>query len=87
MSKLGTKGKPAVVKVQTEERAMEIMALCNARGWEVIVGIEPDEAENIDDVKKLERGVKPAFNFQSAPARNAPCPCGSGKQYKRCCGK
>jgi SEC-C motif domain protein len=20
-------------------------------------------------------------------ARNAPCPCGSGKQYKRCCGK
>jgi len=20
------------------------------------------------------------------PARNAPCPCGSGKKYKRCCG-
>lgn len=20
-------------------------------------------------------------------ARNAPCPCGSGKKYKRCCGK
>ncbi|MBX2923579.1 MAG: SEC-C domain-containing protein [Chitinophagaceae bacterium] len=19
--------------------------------------------------------------------RNAPCPCGSGKQYKRCCGR
>ena len=23
----------------------------------------------------------------SHPARNAPCPCGSGKKYKRCCGK
>ena len=21
-----------------------------------------------------------------APSRNAPCPCGSGKKYKRCCG-
>jgi SEC-C motif len=21
------------------------------------------------------------------PARNAPCPCGSGKKYKRCCGR
>ncbi len=23
----------------------------------------------------------------SRPGRNAPCPCGSGKKYKRCCGK
>ncbi len=22
-----------------------------------------------------------------APSRNAPCPCGSGKRYKKCCGK
>jgi hypothetical protein len=22
----------------------------------------------------------------ATPARNAPCPCGSGKKYKRCCG-
>ncbi|MEE8410160.1 MAG: SEC-C metal-binding domain-containing protein [Myxococcota bacterium] len=22
-----------------------------------------------------------------APGRNAPCPCGSGKKYKRCCEK
>jgi len=24
--------------------------------------------------------------MQTAPSRNAPCPCGSGKKYKRCCG-
>jgi hypothetical protein len=23
----------------------------------------------------------------STPSLNAPCPCGSGKKYKRCCGK
>ncbi|MBO4251054.1 MAG: SEC-C domain-containing protein [Clostridia bacterium] len=22
-----------------------------------------------------------------APKRNDPCPCGSGKKYKNCCGK
>jgi len=25
--------------------------------------------------------------MQTAPSRNAPCPCGSGKKYKRCCGQ
>ena len=24
---------------------------------------------------------------QDAPDRNAPCPCGSGKKHKKCCGK
>jgi uncharacterized protein len=24
---------------------------------------------------------------KKAPGRNAPCPCGSGKKYKHCCGK
>jgi preprotein translocase subunit SecA len=25
--------------------------------------------------------------FEKKPARNEPCPCGSGKKYKHCCGK
>ncbi len=87
MSKLGSKSKPARVRVQTEERAMEIMARCNSKEWQVIVGIEPDKQENIDDIKKLEEGVKTSANFDRPQSRNAPCPCGSGKQYKRCCGK
>ena len=24
--------------------------------------------------------------MQQPPSKNAPCPCGSGKKYKRCCG-
>ena len=29
---------------------------------------------------------RPAREAASKPGRNAPCPCGSGKKYKRCCG-
>jgi len=28
----------------------------------------------------------PATVFDDHPPRNAPCPCGSGKKYKKCCG-
>jgi len=29
----------------------------------------------------------PIRSSQLGPSRNSPCPCGSGKRYKRCCGK
>ena len=29
---------------------------------------------------------KQAVRVAPTPGRNAPCPCGSGKKYKRCCG-
>lgn len=35
--------------------------------------------------RSLERPKKPATTAR-APGRNDPCPCGSGKKYKRCCG-
>ena len=87
MSKLGSKSKPARVRVQTEETAFELYALCQENGWQVIIGIEPDNSENIEDILKLQSGVMSSPIFQTSPSRNAPCPCGSEKQYKRCCGK
>ena len=30
--------------------------------------------------------VEPA-KAEEKPKRNDPCPCGSGKKYKKCCGK
>ena len=33
-----------------------------------------------------ENQVHESYNMQTAPSKNAPCPCGSGKKYKRCCG-
>ncbi len=42
----------------------------------------------IDFVKSPNFGVvKVTKSFGNTVARTAPCPCKSGKQYKRCCGK
>ena len=37
---------------------------------------------------KEERQKDPAFQAHAAQSagRNDPCPCGSGKKYKKCCG-
>jgi hypothetical protein len=45
MAKLGTEKRPAVVRVQTEERASEIASICNEHGWYYIIGFEPDKPE------------------------------------------
>lgn len=31
--------------------------------------------------------TKPQLTLVGKPSRNAPCPCGSGRKYKNCCGK
>ncbi|MFH0913527.1 MAG: preprotein translocase subunit SecA [Candidatus Omnitrophota bacterium] len=33
------------------------------------------------------RTILPASSTQAKVGRNEPCPCGSGKKYKKCCGK
>jgi len=30
---------------------------------------------------------KPVKRSEKKVGRNAPCPCGSGKKYKKCCGQ
>ncbi len=43
--------------------------------------------ENFTDASKAENGSKTVVIKKGGVAKNAPCPCGSGKKYKRCCGK
>jgi preprotein translocase subunit SecA len=52
-----------------------------------------DEVEQFGAIKKEEGGekegsapLKPIINKDNI-GRNNPCPCGSGKKYKKCCGK
>jgi len=84
MAKLGTDKRPAVLRVQSMERAEEIAACCEKNGWKYIVGIEPDKPEDISD---LDRILNPSsgVRVETEPARNEPCPCGSGLKYKKCC--
>ncbi|MBU0492709.1 MAG: SEC-C domain-containing protein [Chloroflexi bacterium] len=91
MAKLGTKKHPIIVRVQTQQKAIEVAAICQERGWHYIAGIEPDKPEDLSDLERLLNPVarvKPDRSELMArvPGRNSPCPCGSGKRYKRCCG-
>ena len=45
---------------------------------------EEDAPELMDE--PLDEPVRPIIT-EKAPGRNDPCPCGSGKKYKRCCGR
>ena len=63
--------------------------------------VKRQKADKLDDLSKRARGkddveaekelidktekVEP-IKADAAPQRNAPCPCGSGKKYKKCCG-
>lgn len=43
-------GQTITVRVQTQERAMEILSLCDERGIKAIVGIEPGKPEDISSL-------------------------------------
>ena len=43
-----------------------------------------DEEEDISDLEKLLNPPKPVQSLKIG--RNDPCPCGSGKKYKKYCG-
>lgn len=40
------------------------------------------EQELLEKTEKVE-----PIKADAQPARNEPCPCGSGKKYKKCCGQ
>jgi len=42
--------------------------------------------DNSDNKKPEKKKIAPR-RVEKQPERNAPCPCGSGKKYKNCCGK
>lgn len=84
MAKLGSERKPVIVRVQTEERARYAAQLCTEQGWHYIIGLEPDQPEDMTD---LERALNhPMPLHVEKIGRNDSCPCGSGKKYKKCCG-
>ena len=98
MAKLGTEKRPVRFRVQTEERLQEITSLCNKNGWIFVGGFEPDEPEDLCEVEYLlnpqtftsQPRMGNSNNMTVVYAkpkvgRNEPCPCGSGKKYKKCC--
>jgi SWIM/SEC-C metal-binding protein len=85
-AQLGSPKRPAQLRVQTDERGQELSALCAQNGWACNVTIDPDQPEEITDLELLQNPVTPVV-AGAKTGRNAPCPCGSGKKYKKCCGR
>ena len=54
----------------------------------VETGVEKEEAPEITGTNKDEAVAKqPVKRKEQKVGRNDPCPCGSGKKYKQCCGR
>lgn len=63
----------------------------------ILFRIQIAEPEKLEDLRQPEQPMyfsggeapaqKPAQRSTKKVGRNAPCPCGSGKKYKKCCGR
>ena len=85
-AKLGTEKNPAVVNAQTEKRVKELKSVFEENGWKYAIELKPDKPEDIRDLEILLNPLKTKI-AEKKVGRNEPCPCGSGKKYKKCCGK
>jgi len=83
--RLGTEMRPASVRVRTEERRDEVAAVLAESGWQAHIEVDPEQPEDTTDMDIL---LSPQHPVSVPPkvGRNEPCPCGSGKKYKKCCG-
>ena len=71
------------VKSATDEAKAEAAAKARAQA-SLAKGSVPKAAPKANDTG----GEKPLpVRVEKKPGRNDPCPCGSGKKYKNCCGK
>ncbi len=84
-AKLGTEKKPAVVSVKTKKRLKEVEKIFKENGWKYKIELNRDKDEDITDLEILLNWPKPQ-KVEKKVLRNEPCPCGSGKKYKKCCG-
>ena len=51
-----------------------------AMGMDIPVGLQ-------EEFDSMWAALKPTAGGNTTVGRNDPCPCGSGKKYKKCCGK
>lgn len=87
VKKLGTKKYPLTLQVLSVERQQEIQALVDEAKLfaNITVTTADNAAESIEELTTVLNITKP-IKFEKLPERNAPCSCGSGKKFKKCCG-
>ena len=85
--KLGTKKYPLTLQVLSVERQQEVQALVDDAKLfaNITVNTADNAVESIEELTTVLNITKP-ITFEKLPERNAPCSCGSGKKFKKCCG-
>ena len=83
--RLGTRKAPAQISVQSQEREQELAAVFAENDWACVIEVNSEEDENIRHLEILKNKQTSAVSTKKAN-RNDPCPCGSGRKYKKCCG-
>ncbi len=83
---------PAATRLKTALAVLQRPHLPNP-GWhmpeQIVSPSEQQVVDGLTEMKPDQRAMDTAdATEENAPqvARNAPCPCGSGTKYKRCCG-
>ena len=74
---------PAVLRlIDAQDRLFAIMNRGERAHQHGLVGIPRAEVEPVfHEIQRAQHEL-----MTRTPGRNEPCPCGSGKKYKRCCG-
>ncbi|WP_100636427.1 PBPRA1643 family SWIM/SEC-C metal-binding motif protein [Marinomonas sp. ef1] len=83
--KSGSEENPLILQVQSAEREHEINTILTANGLFAEIRIDSEMPEDITPLDVALNKPVPQI-VEKAPQRNDPCPCGSNKKYKKCCG-
>src|SRR5205807_1466383 len=52
MAKLGSKKRPLILRVRSDEAARKALAICAEHEWHYILGMEPDKPEDLRDLDR-----------------------------------
>lgn len=84
--KLGSEKRPALLIVPDEKRKEEVEKVCKENNWHCSVIVDKEQTEDVADLELLQNPVE-TVRVDKTVGRNDSCTCGSGKKYKKCCGK
>ncbi len=76
-------------KRESFEMFEEMLYTNNYEILKILARIKIKDNVSINDIKQSDNTLQnnQPINNSKDISRNAPCPCGSGKKYKRCCGR
>ncbi len=86
--KPGSKKYPMTLVVTSETRKQEVEVQLAEEGLFADIRVDSN-ADAVESIAELTAQLNKAstVTLDKTPARNEPCSCGSGKKFKKCCGK